>query len=148
MIFKFVICGKQEHIVGFEKKLLDILLRISGNNEMIAHEIHFCVHEAVLNVIQHTYKWNLESAVEIRLDLADKKENGQILEIYIKDTGSPIDKPIIPPKQIEQFQLRKRGLYIISKIMDDFYIKPVGKSGNITYMKKILPMKDKVKNKL
>jgi serine/threonine-protein kinase RsbW len=145
MIFKFTISGKEEQVVEFEKELLDILLRIVGDDEMIAHEIHFCVHEAILNVIQHTYKWNLELPLDIRIDVAKAVKQKQVLEISIKDYGPAIEKPITPPKQIEQFQLRKRGLYMISKIMDEFTIEPQDKSGNLTYMKKILsPKSDNV----
>jgi anti-sigma regulatory factor (Ser/Thr protein kinase) len=145
MIFKFTISGKEEQVVEFEKELLDILLRIVGDNEMIAHEIHFCVHEAILNVIQHTYKWNLELPLDIRIDVAKQVKQKRVLEISIKDYGPSIEKPITPPKQIEQFQLRKRGLYMISKIMDEFTIEPQEKSGNLTYMKKILsPKSDNV----
>lgn len=138
MILKFAITGKENDVVVFEKELLDILLRVVGDQEMIAHEIHFCVHEAILNVIQHTYKWDLNQPLEIWIDITDNDNNKKELQITIKDTGPAIDRSIVPPKQIEQFQLRKRGLYMISKIMDEFYIKPQVKTGNITFMKKIL----------
>ncbi len=138
MIFKFTISGKEEEVVQFEKELLDILIKIAGREGMTAHEIHFCVHEAILNVIQHTYKWNLDQPIEIRIDVTKVDSSQQILEIFIKDFGPPIDKPITPPKHIGQFQLRKRGLYMISKIMDEFIVEPQEKGGNVTYMKKIM----------
>jgi len=142
MIFKFTISGKEEEIVEFEKELLDILLRIVGDEEMVAHEIHFCVHEAILNILQHTYKWNVNLPIDIRIDVTEDAKSNKILKISIKDLGPPIENPIIPPKQIEKFQLRKRGLYMISKIMDDFSIEPLGKNGNITNMKKVLTLKN------
>ena len=141
MIFKFTISGKEEEVVGFEKELIDILLRIVGDNELIAHEIHFCIHEAVLNVIQHTYKWDLNQPLEIRIDVLDINNSKQV-EIFIKDFGKPIERHIKPPDQIRQFQLRKRGLYMISKMMDEFYIEPQEKTGNITYMKKVIYNKE------
>jgi anti-sigma regulatory factor (Ser/Thr protein kinase) len=79
--------------------------------------------------------------LDIRIDVSRPVKQKQTLEITIKDNGPAIEKPITPPKQIEQFQLRKRGLYMISKIMDEFYIEPQDKNGNITYMKKILSAK-------
>ena len=142
MIFKFTISGKEEQVVEFEKELLDILLRMVGEKEMIAHEIHFCVHEAILNIIQHTYKWNLDKPLEIRLDTFENSDFDKTLQISIKDIGPAIETQIIPPKSVEKFQLRKRGLYMISKIMDDFSIEPQGKNGNITTMKKILTHKN------
>ncbi len=138
MIFKFTISGKEEEVVEFEKELIDILLRILSDNEILAHEIHFCVHEAIFNVIQHTYKWNISLPLEIKININETDKSSRNLEIFIRDYGSPVSMTIIPPKQIEQFQLRKRGIYMISKIMDEFYIEPQDKTGNITYMKKIL----------
>ena len=142
MIFKFKITGKDEEVVEFEKKLIDILLKTINDNELTAHEIRFCVHEAVLNVIQHTYKWDLSQSIEIKIDVLDIKDNKQIIEIFIKDFGKPVNTDIRPPDHIKQFQLRKRGLYMISKIMDEFYIEPQEKTGNITYMKKVIFKKE------
>jgi anti-sigma regulatory factor (Ser/Thr protein kinase) len=138
MIFKFTISGKEEQVVEFEKELLDILLRLTGDQEMIAHEVHFCVHEAILNIIQHTYKWDLDHPLDIRLDVTETDGTDRVLEIAIRDYGPPIEGPIIPPKRVDKFQLRKRGLYMISKIMDSYSIESVAKNGNVTYMKKIL----------
>lgn len=138
MIFKFKITGKEEEVVEFEKQLLELLLRIVEDQDMVAHEIHFCVHEAILNIIQHTYKWNLDLPIDIRIDVNEEGKSTKVLKITIKDVGPAIDAPIVPPKQVEKFQLRKRGLYMISKIMDDFSIEPVNKNGNVTNMKKII----------
>ncbi len=141
MIFKFTISGREEEVVQFEKELLDILQKIAGKEGMTSYEIHFCVHEAILNVIQHTYKWDLKRPIDIRIDVS-REGASQKLEISIRDYGPKLEKPIIPPKQIGQFQLRKRGLYMISKIMDECVIQPQEKGGNLTYMKKILPAKN------
>jgi anti-sigma regulatory factor (Ser/Thr protein kinase) len=138
MIFQFTITGQEEEVVQFEKELLDILQKITGSESMIAYEIHFCVHEAILNVIQHTYKWDLTQPIDIRIDVTGINEASQELEISIKDYGRKLEKEISPPSRIGQFQLRKRGLYMISKIMDECVIKPLEKGGNLTYMKKLL----------
>lgn len=135
MIFKFRISGKENEIVEFEKEFLDILRRVVGNTEMNAYEIHFCVHEAILNVLQHTYHWDNEPPIDVRLDITDEEDN-KLLEISIRDFGAPIEKKLTPPKKIEQFQLRQRGLYMIGKIMDEVRVEPQEKQGNVTYMKK------------
>jgi anti-sigma regulatory factor (Ser/Thr protein kinase) len=142
MIFNFTISGKENRIVEFEKELLEILKRLVDNHDMIAHEIHFCIHEAILNIIQHTYKWNLNLPIEIKLNVTGSMEKqNKVLEIRIKDNGPAIDKELIPPTKIDKFQMRKRGLYMIGKIMDEFHVEPIAKNGNITYMKKHLTMK-------
>lgn len=139
MIFNFRITGKEDQIVQFEKELLDILLRLVENGDMLAHEIHFCIHESILNILQHSYKWNLELPIEIRLDISGGPDpSSRTLEIRIKDNGPAIEKVLEPPDKLDKFQMRKRGLYMISKIMDEFNIKPQGTTGNVTYMKKTL----------
>ena len=139
MIFNFTISGKEDQIIEFEKELLEILVRLVDDQEMEAHEIHFCIHEAIMNILQHSYKWDLELPIEVRLDITGNKDTEfRVLEIRIKDVGPSITKPLIPPKNVDKFQMRKRGLYMISKIMDEFNIIPQKKLGNVTYMKKIL----------
>lgn len=137
MIFQFSITGRENDITNFERELLEILLRILKNQEMIAHDIHFCVHEAILNIVQHTYKWDLSQILEIKVHSTDTEEK-TIIEFYIRDYGDPVKYSIVPPSKISRFQLRKRGLYMISKIMDEFRLEPLEKIGNLTYMKKIL----------
>ncbi|MGC8765967.1 MAG: ATP-binding protein [Brevinematia bacterium] len=132
-----MITGNEEKIIAFEKELLAILEKTFSQNDLTSHEIHFCVHEAILNIIQHTYKWDTSLPIDIQINITEEEEK-KIVEIYIKDTGKPIKKEIHPPHSIKSFQMRQRGLYMISKIMDDFYIKPVNKSGNLSYMKKIV----------
>lgn len=139
MIFKFLINGSEDKIIAFEKELLTILERSLETKDLSTHEIHFCVHEALLNIIQHTYKWDLSLPIDIQINISEEESNNKIVEIIIKDVGKPIKKQINPPKEIRIFQMRKRGLYMISKIMDEFYIKPLeDKSGNLTYMKKFI----------
>lgn len=137
MIFKFLINGSADQIINFEKELLAILDKAFPEDKMISHEIHFCVHEAILNIIQHTYKWDTSLPMDIQLEIEEDNEK-KVIEVLIKDFGKPIRKEIHPPKNIKSFQMRQRGLYMISKIMDDFYIKPINKSGNLSYMKKII----------
>lgn len=143
MILNYRIFGREDSIVEFERELLDMLIRLVGKEEMVAHEIHFCIHEAILNILQHTYKWDLNLPIEVRMVVSGSDEtHDKTLEISIKDIGPSIGEPLIPPAKVDKFQMRKRGLYMISKIMDEFHIKPVDKNGNITFMKKVLSHTD------
>jgi anti-sigma regulatory factor (Ser/Thr protein kinase) len=143
MIFNFRISGEEAQIVEFEKELLDILNRVMGNEDMIAHEVHFCIHEAILNIIQHTYKWNLSLPLEVKINIIGSKEkDNRKLEVTIKDSGPTINNPLVPPESLDKFQIRKRGLYMISKIMDEFRVDPLEGAGNITFMSKELSHKE------
>jgi anti-sigma regulatory factor (Ser/Thr protein kinase) len=137
MIFKFLINGDEEKIISFEKELLALLEKSLMRNDIIPNEIHFCVHEAILNIIQHTYKWDFSLPIDIQIVITDTENNKKVIEIFIKDVGKPIKKELHPPKSLRPFQMRQRGLYMIAKIMDEFFIKPLDdKSGNLTYMRK------------
>ncbi len=139
MIFNFKVSGTEDEIVQFERELLEILTRITCDQDMVAHEIHFCIHEAILNILQHSYHWKRDIPINIKLIVSGSDEKkDKILEIQIKDNGPAIKQPLEPPEKIDRFQMRKRGIYMISKIMDEFSINYDGKSGNITYMKKKL----------
>lgn len=141
MIYTFKVSGDEQEIVSFERELLAILKRIMNWGDMSAHEIHFCIHESILNILQHSYKWDTEIPIEIKLNFSGDIENHDLeLEIQIRDFGPSIEKKIEAPSEIERFQMRRRGLYMISKIMDEFYIKPKKKGGNVTYMKKNLSL--------
>ena len=78
--------------------------------------------------------------VEVSINIHENiEDNTKDLEVIIRDHGKPISKPIFATsksEKIDKFQLRERGIYMISKIMDEFYVKPDKKKGNITFMKK------------
>lgn len=140
MILKFTITGEESQVINFEKDLLEILNRFMADQATVSHEILFCVHEAILNIIQHTYHWDLTQPIIIQITLTDSDKLNRVFEISLKDTGKPVDKELTPPVQINPFQLRQRGLYMISKIMDEFSLSPQKEKGNITYMKKVMPV--------
>jgi len=141
MIFQFSVQCTESDILAFEKEVMDILSRAIGDSPdalMQIHEFHFCIHESILNILQHTYKWDMSRKLEIRFQITDEKEK-RICEVTIRDFGPPVPKKLVPPDSVDTFQMRKRGLYMMSKILDDFSLTPQG-DGNITYLKKAFAM--------
>ncbi len=137
MIFQFCVACTESEILAFEKEVMDVLGRVVGSTPdgmMQIHEFHFCIHEAILNILQHTYKWDMNQKRSERLALTEEKE-GWICEVNIRDFGPPIPKKITPPPTVDKFQMRKRGLYMMSKILDEFSLTPL-EDGNLTYLKK------------
>jgi len=137
MIFNFSFFGTENEVVQFEQNLMKILLRLFKDDEMLANEVHFCVHEAVLNIMQHSYYWDSSKPIDVRLAINEGEAESEI-EIQIIDQGTPIEKVLQIPGQIETFQMRKRGLYMIGQIMDFFSVSPAEKKGNVTKMRKII----------
>ncbi|QJR22773.1 hypothetical protein BREVNS_2023 [Brevinematales bacterium NS] len=138
MIFQFTVQCTESEILAFEKEVMDILSRVLGSSSdalMRIHEFHFCIHESILNILQHTYKWDMSQKLEIRLQITEEGEK-RICEVTIRDFGPPVPKKLVPPDSVDRFQMRKRGLYMMSKILDEFSLTPQS-DGNVTYLKKI-----------
>jgi anti-sigma regulatory factor (Ser/Thr protein kinase) len=145
MILNYRIFGREDSIVEFERELLDILIRLVGKEEMTAHEIHFCIHEAILNILQHTYKWNLNQPIEVKIVVSGSDEtNDKTLEISIKDLGPAIDSPLIRPED-RQIPDEKTRLIHDQQDYGRVLYQTRRRNGNVTYMKKLLsPTQEKV----
>jgi|GEM_PF-1499083 len=142
MIFQFSLGCSESEILSFEKEVMDILSRVLGNSSeaiMEIHEFHFCIHESIMNILQHTYKWDMTKSLEIRFVITEEDDK-RVCEVSIKDFGPPVPRKLVPPPSVDQFQMRKRGLYMMSKILDEFSLTPQ-EDGNITYLKKIFTVK-------
>lgn len=138
MIFQFTFPCTETEILAFEKEVVDILSRIVGSSSdamMLLHEFHFCIHESILNILQHTYKWNVNQKLEVKISVTEEGKN-QVCEVTIRDFGPPVPQKLTPPASVDKFQIRKRGLYMMSKILDNFSLTPLA-DGNITYLKKV-----------
>lgn len=138
MIFQFTVRCTESEILAFEKEVMDILSRVLGDSSdmlMLIHEFHFCIHESILNILQHTYKWDMSKKLDIRLQIVEEGDK-RICEVIIHDFGPPVPKKLVPPHAVDRFQMRKRGLYMMSKILDEFSLTPQA-DGNLTYLKKV-----------
>lgn len=107
----------------------------SGNS---LNNIDIAIEEAVSNVMKHTYDAEENRTFDI---ICENLRNG--IKIVIKEMGLPFD-----PSNVKKYQLTNTledastsglGLFLISKVMDDYSFHNLGINGKEMHMTKFLP---------
>lgn len=102
------------------------------------NNIEIAIEEAVSNVMKHTYDPEENRTFDI---LCQNLRTG--IKIVIKEMGMPFD-----PSNVKKYKLSENlddasssglGLYLISKVMDDYSFHNLGINGKETHMTKYLP---------
>ncbi len=102
------------------------------------NNIDIAIEEAVSNVMKHTYDPEENRTFDI---ICEKLRNG--IKIVIKEMGLPFD-----PSNVKKYQLTENledasttglGLFLISKVMDEYSFHNLGINGKETHMIKYLP---------
>lgn len=96
------------------------------------------VHEACVNIIEHSYK-NVENG-EIFINMEVINDPIGVV-INIHDTGKGFDPETIPSPKFGELQYRGFGLYLIRELIDDA-VYSSKKNGNHWYLKKIFAADD------
>lgn len=102
------------------------------------NNIEIAIEEAVSNVMKHTYDPEENRTFDIA---CENIRNG--IKIVIKEMGLPFDpsnvKKYRPAENIEEANSSGLGLFLISKVMDDYSFHNLGINGKETHMVKYLP---------
>lgn len=102
------------------------------------NNIEIAIEEAVSNVMKHTYDAEENRTFDI---LCENLGNG--IKIVIKEMGLPFDpsnvKKYKPSENLDDASSLGLGLFLISKIMDDYSFHNLGINGKETHMVKYLP---------
>lgn len=102
------------------------------------NNIEIAIEEAVSNVMKHTYDPEENRTFDI---ICENLRNG--IKIVIKEMGLPFDptnvKKYKPSENIEEANSSGLGLFLISKVMDDYSFHNLGINGKETHMVKYLP---------
>jgi len=107
----------------------------SGNS---LNNIDIAIEEAVSNVMKHTYDAEENRTFDL---ICERLHNG--IKIVIKEMGLPFD-----PSNVKKYQLSDKleeasssglGLFLISKVMDDYSFHNLGINGKEMHMTKYLP---------
>ncbi len=102
------------------------------------NNIDIAIEEAVSNVMKHTYDAEENRTFDI---VCEKLRNG--IKIVIKEMGLPFDpsnvKQYKPIGSIEDASTSGLGLFLISKVMDDYSFHNLGINGKEMHMTKFLP---------
>ena len=105
-------------------------------------QIELCVVEAVNNCIEHAYGNEKGHQVEITFTLDPDR-----LVIDVCDTGKPMERELMEPRNISALQIdpgdlesiaeEGRGLSIMNEIMDDMTYRTTSKKNCLTLLKNI-----------
>ena len=102
------------------------------------NNIEIAIEEAVSNVMKHTYDPEENRTFDIICE-----NLGKGIKIVIKEMGLPFDpsnvKKYQPSDNIDDASSSGLGLFLISKVMDDYSFKNLGINGKETHMLKYLP---------
>lgn len=122
---------------SFIRNFWRIPVPIKGFDEVIAWEVELAVHEAVANVVEHSYHNLPNRWIHIEVELFYEK-----VDVRIFHEGDPFTLESLSVDIPENSKDRGLGLYIIRETMDKIqYLKTdVGK--NIIYLSKNLSKKN------
>lgn len=104
------------------------------SSDSLIVDMEIVLGEILANVIKHTYKNDETKRIIVSYAL---KNN--IFHMLVRDFGPPVDpnklKPM--PPDLENPREGGYGLYIISRVTDEFRVRPL-RNGNLTVAKKNL----------
>lgn len=109
------------------------------------NHIDIAIEEAVTNVMKHTFDAEENRTFDI---ICENIRNG--IKIIIKEMGMPFDpanvKKYHPTDNIDEANTSGLGLFLMSKIMDDYSFHNLGIQGKETHLIKYLPGTDVAEN--
>ena len=120
-------------LLSVVRSTISELAAISGFEERQCRMIALAVHEALSNVIRHSYKNRCDQEIDINC-----QTHSDCLEFVIFDTGEPADLSRICAHPLDDDSLGGRGTHLIRQIMDEVCYERVAE-GNRLRLKKDLP---------
>ena len=96
------------------------VFRIARLQEDKCELVALGVEEALTNIIRHSYGGPCDKPIIIKLSTIDSyDENGQALEIAIRDFGRQVDPKSIKPMKPDELRTGGRGVHIMQSVMDE-----------------------------
>ncbi len=118
-----------EEVHNFENELEKELDELELTKRTMFN-IRLAFHEAIINVIQHTYKFSNDKQINIDIDLSRES-----FECHIYDFGEKVSPDQIVPRKRNEIQTNGLGVFLYSKLMDEVEFKNTD-TGNLLRMKK------------
>ncbi len=111
---------------------ISVFLKSNGVPEDDLYYLKLSVHEAILNILEHSYRWDPSKEVDVIVSI-----NGGMIEVRIRDYGPPV------PEEVKNFVNPDRsyvgglGMKFMRTFLSDIYYEDVDE-GNELVMKKLL----------
>lgn len=124
---------KNLHIISANIAALFEHGEISSQYKEDIYAVQLGVHEACVNIIEHSYRDVEDGKIFIDLEFINDPVG---IVINIHDTGKGFDPQTIPSPGFDELQYRGFGLYLIRELIDDA-VYSSEKHGNHWHLKKI-----------
>lgn len=128
----------QPEVLRASRKLVAAAARAMGASRAVAFELEIALGEALANAYDHAYRSLGRGRIRIRLAFDD----GGGLITTVSDTGGPLRSRPRIPREVPQSSRRGRGLFLMSRLMDDLeVIHPVraGRGTAVRMTKRLRP---------
>jgi len=122
--------SRLEEIHKFEVEFENQLNNLNLTKQVIFN-IKLAFHEAIINVVQHTYNFEPDRNISIELDV-----NKEYFECSLEDFGKHVDPEHIKPRKTEKIQSSGLGVFLYSKLMDEVEFSNTD-TGNILRLKRV-----------
>jgi serine phosphatase RsbU (regulator of sigma subunit)/putative methionine-R-sulfoxide reductase with GAF domain/anti-sigma regulatory factor (Ser/Thr protein kinase) len=111
--------------------------RDAGMDDSDTYAIELAVDEACTNIIEHAYQGENRGDIECTCE-----SNDVCLTVVIRDHGKPFDpSTVLAPDlnaNIDNRAVGGLGVFLMKKLMDEVHFEPLGESGNVLTMVKLL----------
>jgi serine/threonine-protein kinase RsbW len=122
------------NILNFENELVEKLNSLEYIDKKIIFQIRLAFHEAIINVIIHTYKKDPSNDIDIEIVVEH-----DLITIKIRDYGKPVDIATIKSRDLDELKENGLGVHFYKTLMDNVvYTRPDNNHGNIIILKKNL----------
>lgn len=94
------------------------------------YDLELVVAEALINIVKHTYKFDLSQLISYTIEMKDSS-----VEIKIRDFGPKIDPEELKPRELSEPREGGLGLHLIRTLVDNWKYEEVCK-GNLLFMRR------------
>lgn len=109
------------------RKLVSAVARAMGATRAVAFELEIALGEALANAYVHAYGSLGKGRIAIRLSCSDDG-----LTATVKDTGRRLRSAPVIPEDVPLTRRRGRGLFLMSRLMDDVEVIHPARAGRGT----------------
>ena len=101
-------------------------------DENAMYDLGLALSEALVNVIEHTYKFDSSKSISCTFEM-----NENILEMRIRDFGPKVEMEKLKPRPLSQPREGGLGLYLIRNLVDSWKYKDVCKGNCLVLRRKV-----------
>lgn len=112
------------------RKAFSAFLEVKKVSHDIAYMLTLGLSEAVINVIEHTYRFDPSKWIVVEWHLEEAGEKRELI-VTIRDFGEKVDPSCLVPRPLEDLKDHGLGLHLIRKTYDSVEFDHTVSEGNL-----------------